>query len=613
MTKRRKGLLIGGLILLVIVLGAMMRQSRSAAVEYSSVTAEQQDLLQTVSETGSVVADLAVEYGWEMSGRVIRVDKEVGDDVTAGDVIAQLENTQQRARLSEAQSRLASAQAALRLELAGPSNEQRAQSAAGVAQAEATLQQARVDLEKTIINSNASIRSAEIALADAEAALTNTGNTNQQAIDAAYQDGLQEANGAVIDSLSAMAVMSNIQHSYSDLTNSSATALQLATKKGQAVQALVGVPNAGKWRTDQIVNERGGVRGDVDRLLGQLNPDEAAIDRLLLDTQDMLNKMKAALDEMVVSLNATPDSSSTDKTSINTERASIDTELTAIVNAQQGISSAKLSDQSGSDTKQLAFEKATIDLDNAIQRAEQDVAASEAVVQVREAALQQSQAAYDALVAPPRDVDVGSLRANVSRELASVRQYQEDFDKTSLKALSDGVISELAVEVGENITANQQVVTIISPTLSIEVDVSESDIAKVAIDDPVMITLDAFGDDVLFNGHVLRVEPAETEISGVIYYKTDIVIDDADGRNIRPGMTANIDIETDKVENVVVVPQRAILEENGDRYVRIVTNAEKGEFEKKEVTLGLRGDSGLVEVKTGLRAGEEVVTFVKEE
>lgn len=611
---KKKTIILTSIVGISILVGFFVIKSRSQfdVPEYSSVVAEVEDLYQTVSETGAVIADLEVRYGWEVSGRVVAVEKEVGDDVNIGDVIARLDSTQQDARVSEAQSRLAAARSSLLLELAGPSDEQKAQSQAAVAQAEASVQQAQVDLAKAESNGQTSIRSAEIALADAQANLVNTGNTNQQAITAAYEDALQDANGAVIDALSAMASMSNIQQSYSELTNSSPTALALATKKGQAVEALVGVPDAGRWRSDQIINQHGGVRGDVEALLASVSPSHVAIDAMLIRLQYTLRTMIAALDTASVALNASNDASASDKTTIETERSSIETELATVTNAVQTIKAALLSDQSGADSKQLAYEKAIIELDNAREIAAQNVAAAEALVQVREAALQQSQASYNALVAPPRDVDLGALRANVSRELASLQQYQADQEKTKLVALSDGVISTLSIDVGETIAANQEVLAIISPALSIEVDVSESDIAKVQLNDKVSITLDSFGDDITFAGHVVRIDPAQTEISGVIYYKTDIVFDTTNNKDIRPGMTANIDIQTDVVRQAVVVPQRAILEENGERYVRVVEDPEKGIFRRQPVTMGLRGDNGLVHITSGLSGGEEVVTFVKE-
>ena len=174
-------------------------------------------------------------------------------------------------------------------------------------------------------------------------------------------------------------------------------------------------------------------------------------------------------------------------------------------------------------------------------------------------------------------------------------------------------MSTLDVKVGENVVANQDVLGIISDGFSIKVDISEADISKVSVEDTVRITLDAYGDDVFFEGSVVDIEPAQTEISGVVYYNITILFDgEADAYEIRSGMTANVDILTDRKENVLVVPRRAVLTQDGKKIVRVVTDTEKGIFEERDVETGLSGDDGLVEIVSGVEEGEEIVTFLKE-
>jgi len=297
------------------------------------------------------------------------------------------------------------------------------------------------------------------------------------------------------------------------------------------------------------------------------------------------------------------------KSGVTTVQGYIVTSATNVTNGVQAIASARNSLTS----YQIAYDKAVSDLEQAKKQAEADIAVAKAQVSAQEANLAGVQASYDDLVAPPRNVDLASLRAEVSRQAAALSAAKDDLAKTELRALADGVVSKLDVEVGENVTANQNVVGIISDGFSIKVDISEADIAKVSVDDPVDITLDAYGDDVQFFGHVVKIEPAETEISGVVYYKTTILFDDiAEQYEIRSGMTANIDILTNKKENVLVIPRRAVLTQDRKKIVRVVQDATKGIFEEREVETGLQGDDGLIEIVSGLTDGEDVVTFLKE-
>ncbi len=607
-----KKILIPGIIIVVVIIVVIFSRQKETIPEYSSVVVSQQELRQTVNETGTVTAETELFYGWELSGRIVAVEKKVGDVVTEGDVIARLDGTQQQSRLREAQSRLAATNAILQLKITGPSDAEKAQSAAAVAQAAASFDQSKIDLEKVRISASSDIQNAEIALLDAEAAFNNADNQNVEDVSAAYEDALQEANSAVISALSAMATISNIQHSYDSLINNSSISLSLAGRKSEAVYALVGLSNGGKAKSEDIVNAQGGVRKMVNQLLLQQDPAPASIDLALQETQRMLDYIKLTLDELLVGLNSVSGASATDKASVNTERSTITAELISIVNARQVIVQAGLSKQTSKDSYYFAYQKAIQLLENTKKQAEQNIAAAEVTVRIREAAFNQAKAASDILILPPRGVDVASLRADVAREQASVAQYYQELKKTELTALMPGVISKMDIRVGETVSANESLVGIISDTLSIEVDISESDVAKLMVQDPVEITLDAFGDDVTFTGKVIAIDPAQTEISGVIYYKTDILFDALTTEDIRPGMTANIEILTDAIAEAIVIPQRAILEKDGKKIVRVLQKQKNQLYEEREIQTGIRGNDGFIEVVSGLSVGEEVITFIKE-
>jgi len=168
--------------------------------------------------------------------------------------------------------------------------------------------------------------------------------------------------------------------------------------------------------------------------------------------------------------------------------------------------------------------------------------------------------------------------------------------KTELRTLADGVLGKFDTKIGEYVTAGTVVATIVSHQFHVKVDISESDIAKVKMNDSAIITFDAFGDDVIVSGQVVAIDPSQTEISGVVYYKTTVLLDDIADLAVRSGMTANVKILTDKIEQVLVAPRRAVLKKDGKDIVRVVTNKDKGIFEEREVVTGLSGDEGLIEI-----------------
>ncbi|MCK5026965.1 MAG: HlyD family secretion protein, partial [Candidatus Pacebacteria bacterium] len=141
----------------------------------------------------------------------------------------------------------------------------------------------------------------------------------------------------------------------------------------------------------------------------------------------------------------------------------------------------------------------------------------------------------------------------------------------------------------------------------IEVFIPEVDIVKVSVGDEVNITLDAYSDDDIFKAMVSSIDPAETMIEGVSTYKIVLSFIVKDDERIRSGMTADAEIMTDKRENVIVVPTRAI-QSNGHKYIQVVIG---DSLEDREVIVGLKGSSGFSEITKGLLEGETIVTFVR--
>ncbi|PIY78846.1 MAG: hypothetical protein COY82_00305 [Parcubacteria group bacterium CG_4_10_14_0_8_um_filter_35_7] len=205
-------------------------------------------------------------------------------------------------------------------------------------------------------------------------------------------------------------------------------------------------------------------------------------------------------------------------------------------------------------------------------------------------------------------MDIASLRAQVAQAKAQLDLVREKEASATLKAPLDGLITKVHFSKGEQVSLAAPVISMLGKdSLEIEVDIPEADITKVEMGDKADITLDAFGDDVIFGSKVVSIEPAETLIQGVIYYKVKVAFEKKTG-GIKSGMTANVDIKTDEKENVLFIPQKAIQEKNGEKLVKILKGEES---EERKVVLGLRGDEGMIEVISGLKEGDRVITFVK--
>jgi multidrug efflux pump subunit AcrA (membrane-fusion protein) len=126
----------------------------------------------------------------------------------------------------------------------------------------------------------------------------------------------------------------------------------------------------------------------------------------------------------------------------------------------------------------------------------------------------------------------------------------------------------------------------------------------VNVNDPVNMTFDAFPGET-FTGKVFFIDPAETIVSGVVDYKIKVSFDKIDPR-IKSGLTANLEINTQKKDGVLVLPQFAILQTDTGSFVKEVKN---GAVVQMPVTLGIRDDQGNVEVVSGVSEGDQVLNI----
>jgi HlyD family secretion protein len=144
----------------------------------------------------------------------------------------------------------------------------------------------------------------------------------------------------------------------------------------------------------------------------------------------------------------------------------------------------------------------------------------------------------------------------------------------------------------------------------VEANISEANIANIKLGQNSDMTFDALGPDRHFKGSVQTVDPASTVVSGVVNYKVTASLEKLP--EIKPGMTANMTILTAEVPGVLSVPARAIISHDNKKFVRVIKDPKKKTYEEKEVTIGAEADGGLVEVKSGLNEGQEIVTFIKQ-
>ncbi len=199
--------------------------------------------------------------------------------------------------------------------------------------------------------------------------------------------------------------------------------------------------------------------------------------------------------------------------------------------------------------------------------------------------------------------------SKVAQAEASVANLYAELSKKRLISPIDGIVGKVDSEIGEYVNSGIVEAVVVSDKFKIEVNVPESDISKIAMNNKAEITLDAYDSDIIFTAHVVSIDLAETMIEGVPTYKVVLLFDEKDAR-VRSGMTANISILTQDKESVVLIPFRAIKDIKGEKYVQVINDNASVPVEVRIVT-GSRGSDGRVEVISGLNVGSKIAIFAK--
>ncbi len=227
-----------------------------------------------------------------------------------------------------------------------------------------------------------------------------------------------------------------------------------------------------------------------------------------------------------------------------------------------------------------AYEDAVAERERALTAAEEDIRAQGAGSSIAAAELQQAEA------------EVARIRALMGERV--------------LTAPFDGIVTAVNIDLGETAEANATALSIISNTgFGVEVDLPEVDSVRVKTGNPADVVLDAIPGET-FTATIASVNRTETLVDGIAVYEARLIFTTEDPR-ITSGMTADVTITTNKKENVLAVPARALTLKDDGSFVVMVYDESTEETTETPVVVGLRGTDGFVEIVAGLSEGVQVL------
>lgn len=188
---------------------------------------------------------------------------------------------------------------------------------------------------------------------------------------------------------------------------------------------------------------------------------------------------------------------------------------------------------------------------------------------------------------------------------AEVEQARAALANTVLVAPFEGIITSLSATLGQIASPGAPVASLVSVgRFEITIEVPEDDIVGIDPGDRVEVVFDALR-DVRLAGEVIYVAPAASRASGFAGFEVLVHLTGEDPQ-VRSGLTADVDIYADAREDVIAIPVRAVIEEDGGRFVRVMEN--ETSYYRVPVIVGLRG-GGMYEITGGLQGGERIITF----
>ena len=263
--------------------------------------------------------------------------------------------------------------------------------------------------------------------------------------------------------------------------------------------------------------------------------------------------------------------------------------------------------------------------------------AQRAVAAAQEDLANAKKAVAAAQATPTTDVDGASAAAagastastdtnTVSAAQRSLASAQANLDQANAKAAgrtvtapSSGSIVELNAKVGATVTSGmimgesdtsggKQCMQIADLSkMKVTVQVGEKDIAKIAVGQSANVTYPAFP-DIVSQGTVTAIASvanSEANGGGSVTFNVDILIEAPDAR-LKTGMTAEVSVVTEQLDDVVMVPTMALMTEDGEHYyVNVATDGEGKQTRRVKVTVVTQNDNDAVVGKTQVKHDDQ--------
>jgi multidrug efflux pump subunit AcrA (membrane-fusion protein) len=559
--RAHKAISISVVILLAIGGYFIYKDSNTAVAvtKYVVEDASQGTVISDVAGTGQVQAGTTINVVAKVSEEVTSIPVTVGEHVSVGQLLLQLD----------------------------PTNEERA-----LRQAQLSLQQAQLSAQQsdqvattTLLQQQDSVKTAEQSLANASTSLVQD-----------YQNGFNNLGTSFVNLQNLMIGLQGFVTG-NDISKTQADPDAFVGLMPDYLQAGV-TPYKNTLQAQYALAVAAYQQDLSDYHAASPTSNTQTLDSLFTETyntaQTISNSVKAGKDFLDYIVNTYPAASSTKP-------------LPAITNTLQ----TNFANYTNTITSEVSGLQSTIT----------GIANQRTTITNAQDSLTQASETLSETLAGPTQTTLLSQQISVESAQNNLQTAQENLDYTSVRAPIAGVVSAIGAIVGE--TPGSSAVTIVGDGEVAQITLNEIDAAKVSTGDKATLTFDAIS-GLSLAGQVVEVDPVGTVSQGVVSYTVQVSFSQpantSSSNLVKPGMSVSVDIVTQADQNVIAVPNAAIVTSGGSSYVLepatalsatdLASSASGGIVlsgtKEVPVTVGI-SNSTMTEVTSGINVGDQII------
>jgi len=531
-----KKILAHKIILILVLLAAatsgyfgfkQLKGNKETKTGYVTSEAKNGSITVSVSGTGQVSVLNQVDLKPETSGKIVYIGVKNGQEVEAGELIAQIDASDAVQDVRDAKDSLETAELTLE-KLLEPTD------------------------ELTITKAKNSLEQAKESKTDAEDNLVES-----------YEDGYNDVTDAFLDIPGLMAGLDDVIYGsdfgstqwnidyYETLTKQYIDAGKIY-QVDQYVDKVIDSYNQAREHYEENLEDyqdtgRYSSEEVIEKLISQTYETSKDISESIKNMKNLIDFYEDTLTQKDISL---PSTVRTHQSNLESYTGTINGHISSLSSSKSNISNTK------SDI---------IDTERNIQEKTGDLAE---------------------LLEDPDPLEIRSQKLTIQQKKNALADAQQKLADYYIRAPFDGIIAEVDAQLGESASSGTAIATIITSQKIAEITLNEIDAATVKVGQKVILEFDAV-EDLSITGEVAEIDTLGTVSSGVVSYGVKITFDVQDER-VKSGMSLSANIIIESKQNILTVPIGAVKTMDDTSYVEILVD---GQAQRTTVVTGTSNDT----------------------